>query len=158
MELLKDLIVKVVGFVIGALAGVIVMIVAYQILELIAGSTSGGHVRYRVPIGFFILPIITGVIGWLVFPTLNYKKIYLNVKRFPSKFKQDFWKYSKFLRLVVVFPVFWMITVFLYISFFNPFGYSISSKEWMSIFRIILFPSLLLAIVYFSYTRFIDKK
>jgi hypothetical protein len=158
MTLLKELIVKIIGFVVGVLVGAIVMIVAYQMLELIAGSTSSGYVRYRVSIGFFILPVITGVIGWLEFPTLNYKKIYLNVIRFPSKFKQDFWKYSKLFRLAIVFPVFWMVVVFLYILFFNPFGYSISSKEWMSIFRIILFPSLLLAIVYFSYTRFIDKK
>lgn len=158
MKKLKNLILKIIGFVLGALVGVVVMIAAYQILELIAGTTSSGYVRYRVSIGFFVLPVITGLIGWLTFPDLDHKNIYLNVKTFPSKIKRDFWKYDKLLRLIIVFPIIWSLVVVLYILFFNPFGYSISGKEWASIFKIIIFPSFLLVILYFTYTRLIDKK
>ena len=76
MELLRELIIKLIGFIVGVIVGLIVMILAYQLLELITSLTESGYVRYRMPIAFYILPIIIGVIGWLVFPTLNYKVVF----------------------------------------------------------------------------------
>jgi hypothetical protein len=75
-----------------------------------------------------------------------------------SKFQTNFLKFNKLLRIAIVIPIIWTISVLLYIFFFNPFGYSIDSREWDMLRGLILFPSILIVLCYLAYTKLIAKK
>ena len=68
-----------------------------------------------------------------------------------EKFKQT----TRIARLLIVSPIFWTASVILFVLFFEPYGY-MSSDDYVHLFKILIFPPILIILAYYLYTKVIS--
>lgn len=106
-------------------------------------------------------------IGWVAMPIfigISAAKLAPRIERFPKfnecKFKQLslsklFWESSKITRIVFVAPIFWICSVILYVFLFEPYGGYMSDRDYLHMFKVMLFPSIILIAGRVVYSKFI---
>lgn len=108
-------------------------------------------------------------IGWVAIPIfigISAAKLAPRIERFPKfnecKFKQLslsklFWESSKITRIVFVAPIFWICSVILYVFLFEPYGGYMSDRDYLHMFKVMLFPSIILIAGRVVYSKFISS-
>lgn len=108
-------------------------------------------------------------IGWVAIPIfigISAAKLAPRIERFPKfndfKFKQlnlskIFWEASKITRIVFVAPIFWICSVILYVFLFDPYGVYMSDREYLHMFKVMLFPPIILIAGRVVYSKFISS-
>lgn len=139
---------RIIGFIIGA--GVTFG------LELWLFETFKGSFGVRtlpLPVLWLISPLFVGLILGN-----QASKFALRANDPEKGFKRRFWDTSPLGRFVIVAPMLWVMFVAAYVLVFEPYGYSIHSKEWTHMLKIMLFPPAVLVICYFTYIKLIRPK
>lgn len=141
---------KIVLFIVGAGSVIVLEFLFISLINWILDIRLMPH-----GIGWIIIPIILGIHfsrninKWIVEDNLL-KVIY-------NKIKVLFRSSTEFTKICILFPIFWGICVISYILTFNPFGYSVSSSEWLLTIKVILFPSFIIYIAYLLYRIFLKQ-
>lgn len=65
------------------------------------------------------------------------------------------WRTSPSFRLVAVLSALWLIAVPAYVLLFEPYGYSMYSSDYSHMFKVMLFPLVVLVVGYIAYTKFV---
>ena len=131
-------ILRVLGFLLGGFVGVLfVAIIAY--------------LTNRVALAMVIIPILFGIAG-------SHLSILLcnAPDSIGGRLITKFWSASPAARALVVAPAFWTACVGVFVWLFEPYGGYMSSSDYTHMYKVMLFPPLLLAagsIVYFKLVK-----
>tara|TARA_Y100000310_G_C20229381_1_gene599494 strand:+ start:52 stop:501 length:450 start_codon:yes stop_codon:yes gene_type:complete len=142
--------IKLFGFIVGAslfiLALALIFWIGYEVIDWLQPR----RLRLRFPIGIILVlivgPIFSGVCGSIYAPI------------FFKKPDGAFWSVSPIIRALGVLPIFWCLVVLGYVFAFEPFGYSISAREWALIGKIVCFPAIVIVAGYFLFSKLIIGK
>lgn len=108
-------------------------------------------------------------IGWVAIPIfigISAAKLAPRIERFPkfNEFKFNelslnklFWESSKITRIVFVAPIFWICSVILYVFLFEPYGGYMSDRDYLHMFKVMSFPSIILIAGRVVYSKFISS-
>lgn len=126
---------RIFGFLLGGFVGIF-------FADITASLTS------RIAVLMAIIPIVSGIAGsyflvWLCYPQNS----------IGGRSVRKFWNSSSTVRALVVAPVFWVACVGAFIWLFEPYGGYMSSSDYSHMYKVMIFPSILLGagcIVYFK--------
>ncbi|MBW3528645.1 hypothetical protein KO533_19025 [Shewanella sp. NKUCC05_KAH] len=131
-------ILRVLGFLLGGFVGVL-------FVGIIASLTN------RVALAMVIIPILSGIAGSRLLV------LFCNDSdSFGGRLITKFWSASPAARALVVAPAFWIACVGVFVWLFEPYGGYMSSSDYTHMYKVMLFPPLLLAagsIVYFKLVK-----
>lgn len=141
---MKTWLIRVVGFIVGA---GIAMALEVGLL-LLLGELFDKRLMPR-GLGWLVIPIIVGISAAKIAPELG------PLSKFAKQgLVANFWKASPLTRFIVVAPIFWILGVGAYVLVFEPYGYMYSS-DYAHMFKIMLFPPVVLIAGYFAYEKLV---
>ena len=123
---------RILGAAAGFLIGSITLLLFYTIILSVMSVFDLDHVRFRIPIALFFLPLIAAFIGFKFAPDI----IQL-VKELPQST-------SATIRIAFYAPFIWSAIVMIYIFSVKPFGNLMDSAAWLSVGQIVFGPSAIL--------------
>jgi|AntRauTorckE5430_2_1112549.scaffolds.fasta_scaffold02496_2 hypothetical protein len=133
-------ILRVLGFLLGCFVGVLfVGIIAY--------------LTNRVALAMVVIPILSGISG------SHFLVLFCNTPdSIGGRLITKFWSASSAARALVVVPVFWIACVGVFVWLFEPYGGYMSSSDYTHMYKVMLFPPLLLGGGSFVYFKLIKPK
>lgn len=80
--------------------------------------------------------------------------ILADLKTCKEKLIRYYWSMSRLNRGLILAPLLWFILVILFVFFFRPYG-AMSDEDYVRVFKIIIFPPLVVLICYYAYKKLI---
>ena len=142
---MRDWSLRIIGFVAGA---AVTFLLEYALLVLL-GEIFDRRFLPRSA-GWVIMPLVVGTAIAKIAP-----EIIPTSKLAKQGIIKSYWNASPLARFVVVAPVFWVLAVSAYILLFEPYGYRVTSRDYEHMFKVLLFPPVVLVIGYFVYNKLI---
>lgn len=141
---MKIFLVRIFGFVIGACVALVAEAALFFLVQGILGTRLTPHGLLWIG-----LPILIGISVSKVLPEMQFFSKFIH-----SSFRKRFWRSNPITRIIVVGPIFWICSVGAYVYTFEPYGY-MSHRDYTHMFKIMLFPSVVLITAYFVYSRIV---
>lgn len=148
---------KIIGFVIGFVAAVLLEAALVGLLSWIFDARLTGR-----GLGWIVLPITAGAgcaslaaeIGKN--PEIAFSALENFFASAYSKLIRICWSSNKTKRSAIIFPLLWIAFVGLYVLLFRPYGY-MSSSDFHHMYKVMLFPPSVILVTYFVYKKLISN-
>lgn len=137
---------KLLGALLGFLVGSIALVALYLLFQISMEIFDVHRARVRIPVAILVLPFLLALYGYKLGPEI--------IATVQEKIQVS----SAMTRLLIVGPLFWAAVVLAYTFTFEPFGYSISEREWWLVGKIVLFPALVFWCGFWVFTKVVFKK
>jgi len=148
---------QIVGLILGAVVGVLIMAIAWFLLQFLMVLFDASQGRVRVPIVFFFLPFVGAFYGWQLGPFVLDSN-----GRFASDVRK-FWGRSPATRALIVAPVAWILLVLVFIAIFEPEPFyngllRMSESRLILLSKILIFPPISGIAIYMAIMAVKGKK
>ncbi len=108
-------------------------------------------------IGWVAMPIFIGISAAKLAPRIERLSKFNECEFKQLSLSKLFWESSKITRIVFVAPIFWICSVILYVFLFEPYGGYMSDRDYLHMFKVMLFPSIILIAGRVVYSKFISS-
>lgn len=133
-------ILRVLGFLLGGFVGILFVVII-------------AHLTNRVALAMVIIPILSGAAGSHFLVSLCNAPDSIG-----GRLVEKFWSASSTARALLVAPAFWIACVGVFVWFFEPYGGYMSSSDFTHMYKVMLFPPLLLGAGSFVYFKLVKPK
>ena len=147
----------VIGLILGAALGALMMVVLWFVLQGLMYLFDADHVRFRAPIFVFFLPLIGAFYGWKLGPFVfdGGGPIASDVK--------GLWGGSVAARAFIAGPIAWAVLVLAFIWVFEPDPFysglsRLRGDRAALLAKLLIFPPLAIAAIYWVFTQIRGKK
>ncbi|HIO29937.1 hypothetical protein [Marinobacter salarius] len=131
---------RILGFLLGGFVGIFVA-------DIVASLTD------RIAVLMAVIPIMSGIGGSYFLIWSCYSQ-----NSFGARLVRKFWNCSSIVRALLVAPVFWIACVGAFIWLFEPYGGYMSSSDFSHMYKVMVFPPLLLGAGCSAYFKLIKPK
>ena len=125
---------RILGAITGGLLGTLVLILLFYVLQIAMELFDVGRSRVRVPVFLIVLPFLGMWYGYKLAPELIANQFS------PFSDAKHVFSGSMIMRLALVAPAVWLVSVVAFVFFFEPYGYRMRDDDYLHLAKVIAFP------------------